>query len=140
MLVAIISYILLKLYLARLRVERGAEVDEAGRTEAAAKVARIVNVIDRIVTIWFKFLLWVVIVLLAVAVIALLISILGISTESSWLSSIELWSFGTIAQIVGEYGFGKVLAIISISLVLLGGLICLAIWLLTNKKLWNRNS
>ena len=140
MLVAIISYILLKLYLARLRVERGAEVDEAGRAEAAAKVARIVNVIDRIVTIWFKFLLWVVIVLLAVAVIALLISILGISTESSWLSSIELWSFGTIAQIVGEYGFGKVLATISISLVLLGGLICLAIWLLTNKKLWNRNS
>ena len=138
--VAIISYLLLKFYLMRLRMQKGRELDEAERAAAVARVERIVNVIDRILILWFKFLLWVVIVLLAVAVIALLISILGISTESSWLSSIELWSFGTIAQIVGEYGFGKVLATISISLVLLGGLICLAIWLLTNKKLWNRNS
>jgi hypothetical protein len=140
MLVAILSYILLKLYLVRLKAKSGAEISEADRAEAVAKVDRIVNVVDRIVSIWFRLLLWVLIILFAVVIITLLISIFGISAESSWLYSIELWSYGTIAQIVGEYGIGKAISTISIAVVLFGALSALAIWLLNNKKLWKHKS
>jgi hypothetical protein len=75
-----------------------------------------------------------------VVIITLLISIFGISAESSWLYSIELWSYGTIAEIVGEYGIGKAISTISIAIVLFGALSALAIWLLNNKKLWKHKS
>ena len=140
MLVAVISYILLHIYLARLKAQRKSNLDEKSKAEAVAKVAKIINVINRIVALWFKFLLWAFIVLAAVAIVALGVAIFGISSEAEWLLSIELWEFGTIAQILGEYGITKVISAISILLVLLGALAYLAKRLLTAKRLWRHSS
>ena len=138
MLVAIISYILLNLYLMRIKAQNGGTVDDSSKAEAVAKVASIVSIINRVLAIWFKFLLWLFIVLFVAAIIALVISIFGIRTEAAWLLSIELWSFGSISHIIGEYGVSKVISTSSISLMVLVGLIYLAIWLLNNKKLWKK--
>ena len=136
MLVAVISYILLHIYLARLKAQRKSNLDEQSKAEAVAKVAKIINVINRIVALWFKFLLWAFIVLAVAAILALGVSIFGIATDAEWLVSIELLEFGTVAQIVGEYGFGKVVSAISLSLVLLGVLAYLAKRILGMKRLW----
>ena len=138
MLVAIISYILLNLYLMRIKAQNGGTVDDSSKAEAVAKVASIVSIINRVLAIWFKFLLWLFIVLFVAAIIALVISIFGIRTEAAWLLSIEFWSFGSISHIIGEYGVSKVISTISVSLMVLVGLIYLAIWLLNNKKLWKK--
>jgi hypothetical protein len=138
MLVAIISYILLNLYLMRIKAQNGGTVDDSSKAEAVAKVASIVSIINRVLAIWFKFLLWLFIVLFVAAIIALAISIFGIRTEAAWLLSIELWSFGSISHIIGEHGVSKVISAISVSLMVLVGLIYLAIWLLNNKKLWKK--
>ena len=115
MLVAIISYILLNLYLMRIKAQSGGTVDDSSKAEAVAKVASIVSIINRVLAIWFKFLLWLFIVLFVAAIIALVTSIFGIRTEAAWLLSIELWSFGSISHIIGEYGVSKVISAISVS-------------------------
>jgi hypothetical protein len=138
MLVAIISYILLNLYLMRIKAQNGGTVDDSSKAEAVAKVASIVSIINRVLAIWFKFLLWLFIVLFVAAIIALVISIFGIRTEAAWLLSIELWSLGSVSHIIGEHGVSKVISTISVSLMVLVGLIYLAIWLLNNKKLWKK--
>ena len=140
MLVAIISYILLKLYILQLKIRSKANLDEKEKAEAAAKVNKMANTLDRIVTLWFKLLLWVVIILFTVTILALIISLFGITSESAWITSIELWGLGTIAQIVSEQGLGKVISTITILLLIFGGLSYLAVWLLNNKKLWKRKS
>ena len=140
MLVAIISYILLRLYILQLRVRSRAEFDEKKRAKAIAKVSKIINVVDRIVVLWLKLQLYIAITLFAVAIIALIISIFGITCEWAWITSIELWGFGTISQIVGEHGIGKVISTISLLLLVFAGLSYLTVWLLTNKKLWKHKS
>ena len=140
MLVAIMSYILLKLYILQLKIRSKANLDEKEKAEAAAKVNKIANTLDRIVTLWFKLLLWVVIILFTVTILSLIISLFGITSESAWITSIELWGLGTIAQIVSEQGLGKVISTITILLLIFGGLSYLAVWLLNNKKLWKRKS
>ena len=140
MLVAVISYILLKIFLARVRVQNGGEIDAGRKAEAIAKVQRIVDVINRIIAIWFKFLLWVVIIVCVAAIIALGYTIFGLRTEAPWLLSLELWRFGTVEQMVGEYGLARITSTISVVVALLVGITYLAIWLLTNKKLWKRRA
>ena len=140
MLVAIMSYILLRLYILQLRVRSRAKLDENEKAEAAAKVTKITNVVDRIVVLWLKLQLCIAITLFAVAIIALIVSIFGITSEWAWITSIELWELGTISQIVGKHGVGRVISIISILLLLFAGLSYLAVWLLTNKKLWKRKA
>lgn len=140
MLIAIISYILLNLFLALAKAKSGGNVDEGRKAEMIAKVSRIVNTINRLVAIWFKFLLWLFIIAFAAAFIALCISIFGISLDSAWIATIELWKFGTIAQLVEKFGMAKAISAISVSLVLLAGLSYLAVWLLTNKRLWQHKS
>lgn len=134
------SYILLKLYILQLKIRSKANLDEKEKAEAAAKVNKMANTLDRIATLWFKFLLWVVIILFTVTILALIISLFGITSESAWITSIELWGLGTIAQIVSEQGLGKVISTITILLLIFGGLSYLAVWLLNNKKLWKRKS
>ena len=134
------SYILLKLYILQLKIRSKANLDEKEKAEAAAKVNKIANTLDRIVTLWFKLLLWVVIILFTVTILSLIISLFGITSESAWITSIELWGLGTIAQIVSEQGLGKVISTITILLLIFGGLSYLAVWLLNNKKLWKRKS
>ena len=63
MLVAIISYILLNLFIARAKAQSGGEVDENSKAEMIAKVSRIIDTINRLVAIWFKFLLWLFIII-----------------------------------------------------------------------------
>ena len=138
MLVALISYILLNIYLARAKAQSGGDVDEGRKAEIVAKVAKIISIINRVLAIWFKFLLWVAIIAFAAIIIALIISIFGITSEWAWVATFELWNLGTISQVVGQYGLTKVISAISISLVMLVGLCYLAIWLLTNKKLWEK--
>ena len=140
MLVAIISYILLNIFLARAKAKSGGEVDEGRKAETIAKVSRIVGTINRLVAIWFKFLLWLFIIASAAAFIALCISIFGISLDSTWVATIELWEFGTIAQLVEKFGMAKAISAISVSLILLAGLSYLAVWLLNNKRLWQQKS
>ena len=55
MIPALISYILLNIFLARARAKSGTEVDEGRKAEIIAKVERIVNVINCVMAIWFKF-------------------------------------------------------------------------------------
>ena len=114
--VAIISYLLLRFYLMRLRMQKGGELGEAERAAAVAKVERIVNVIDRILILWFKFLLLVVVILLAMTVVTLGISLLSTAPESAWVASIERWGFDLIAQLVGEYGAVVSLSALALSL------------------------
>lgn len=140
MLVAIISYILLNLFIARAKAQSGGEVDENSKAEMVAKVSKIVDTINRLVAIWFKFLLWLFIIIFVAAFIALCISIWGISFDAEWITSVELWQFGTISQIVGKFGIVKIISAISASLVLLAGLSYLAVWLLSNKRLWQQKS
>ena len=140
MLVALISYILLNIYLARAKSQSDGEIDEGRKAEMVAKVSKIIGVINHVVAIWFKFLLLVAIIVFIAAIVALAISIFGISAESTWVTSFELWSFGTISHIVGEHGLSKVITTILALLVLLMGLSSLAVWLLTNKKLWKKRA
>ena len=140
MLVAIISYILLNLFIARAKAQSGGEVDENSKAEMIAKVSKIVDTINRLVAIWFKFLLWLFIIIFVAAFIALCISICGISFDAEWITSVELWQFGTISQIVEKFGIVKIISAISTSLVLLAGLSYLAVWLLRNKRLWQQKS
>lgn len=140
MLVALISYILLNIYLARAKSQSNGEIDEGRKAEMVAKVATIIGVINHVVAIWFKFLLLVAIIVFVAAIIALAISIFGISAESAWVTSFELLDFGTISQIVGNHGLSKVITTILALLVLLMGLSSLAVWLLTNKKLWKKRA
>ena len=140
MLVALISYILLNIYLARAKSQSDGEIDEGRKAEMVAKVSKIIGVINHVVAIWFKFLLLVAIIVFIAAIVALAISIFGISAESTWVTSFELWNFGTISHIVGEHGLSKVITTILALLVLLMGLSSLAVWLLTNKKLWKKRA
>ena len=140
MLVALISYILLNIYLARAKSQSDGEIDEGRKAEMVAKVSKIIGVINHVVAIWFKFLLLVAIIVFIAAIVALAISIFGISAESTWVTSFELWSFGTISQIVSNHGLSKVITAILALLVLLMGLSSLAVWLLTNKKLWKKRA
>ena len=140
MLVAIISYLLLNLFLAIAKAQSKGEVDEGRKAEMIAKVSRIIGVINRLVAIWFKFLLWLFIIIFAVTFLALCTSIFGISLNSAWITTIDLWELGTISQIVEKFGMTKVVSIISASLVLLAGLSYLAVWLLNNKRLWRQRS
>ena len=114
--VAIISYLLLRFYLMRLRMQKGGELGEAERAAAVAKVERIVNVIDRILILWFKFLLLVVVILLAMTVVTLGISLLSTAPESAWVASIERWGFDAITQVIGEFGVATSLSMLAISL------------------------
>lgn len=114
--VAIISYLLLRFYLMRLRMQKGGELDEAERAAAVARVERIVNVIDRILILWFKFLLWLAIILLAMTVVALAISLLSTAPDSAWVASIERWGVEFIAELVGEYGVVTSLSALALSL------------------------
>ena len=114
--VAIISYLLLRFYLMRLRMQKGGELDEAERAAAIAKVERIVNVIDRILILWFKFLLWLAIILLAMTVVALAISLLSTAPDSAWIASVERWGVEFIAELVGEYGVVTSLSALALSL------------------------
>lgn len=114
--VAIISYLLLRFYLMRLRMQKGGELDEAERAAAIAKVERIVNVIDRILILWFKFLLLVVVILLAMTVVTLGISLLSTAPDSAWIASVNRWGIDTIAELVGEYGVVTSLSALALSL------------------------
>lgn len=114
--VAIISYLLLKFYLMRLKMQRGGEIDEKERAEAIAKVSRIVNAIDFVLILWFKFLLWAIIILFATTIIALGISLFGTTHESAWIAAVERWEVCTIAQLVGEYGVVTSLSVVALTL------------------------
>ena len=114
--VAIISYLLLRFYLMRLRMQKGGELDEAERAAAVARVERIVNVIDRILILWFKFLLWLAIILLAMTVVVLAISLLSTAPDSAWIASVNRWGIDTIAELVGEYGVVTSLSALALSL------------------------
>ena len=114
--VAIISYLLLKFYLMRLKMQRGGEIDEKERAEAIAKVSRIVNAIDFVLILWFKFLLWAIIILFATTIIALGISLFGTAHESAWIAAVERWEVGAIAQLVGEYGVVTSLSALALTL------------------------
>ena len=123
-----------------MKEQSGEEADAGRKAEAIAKVRRIVIVINRIVAIWFKFLLWLAIVVCVAAIIALGYSIFALRTEDAWLLSLEIWKFGTISQIVQEYSLAQVVSVISVTISLLAGVVYLAIWLLTNKKLWKQRA
>ena len=114
--VAIISYLLLKFYLMRLKVQKGGEIDESERAQAIAKVTKIVNVVDFVLIIWFKFLLGLILLLFATTIVALGISLLGSAPESAWIASVQHWEVDAITQIVGKYGVATSLALLATTL------------------------
>ncbi|MBQ5647958.1 MAG: hypothetical protein IIV16_02405 [Alistipes sp.] len=130
MLVAIISYILLNLFLALAKSKGGSDTNDSRRAEAMAKAVKIVDAINRFVALWFKFLLVVALIIFAVATVASIITILGIVLEIAWVSTVELWEFGTIEHIVGEYGMPTIISSLSLSIFIFGGLFYLCLWLL----------
>lgn len=133
--VAIISYLLLKFYLMYLQKQKGSDLDEMERASAVARVSRIVDIIDRILILWFKFLLVVVIILFVATIITLFISLLGSISESAWIASIARWNFDAITQVVSKFGVAISLTILAISLGLCAIVVYLILRLLFKKKL-----
>ena len=118
MLVALISYILLQLFLARAKAQIGTEVDNAQKAEIVAKVQRITDVIDFVIAIWFKMLLGLAIII----AILVCIAIFGIAFESATITAIEILEFGTIAQLVSEFGTPTVISTLVFAVILLIGI------------------
>jgi hypothetical protein len=110
MIPALISYILLNLFLARAKRQSGSEVNDSRKAEIIAKVERIVNVINCVVAIWFKFIF----ALAIVATILIGLLILGILLEWEMLTSIAILEYGTVVQVVDS--FGRTNAIIALAL------------------------
>jgi hypothetical protein len=134
MLVAIISYLLLKFYLMRLKRQSGGELGDKERAEAAAKVNRITKVVDHIVALWLKCLIWVSILLFAMVIITLCVSLLGTAPESAWVASIESCGFDAIAQIASELGVVVSLLIIALSLGIFAASVYLIFWSLFKRN------
>ena len=133
--IAIISYLLLKFYLMYLQKQKGSDLDEMERASAVARVSRIVDIIDRILILWFKFLLVVVIILFVATIITLFLSLLGSISEPAWIASIAHWNFDAITQVVSKFGVAISLTILAISLGLCAIVVYLILRLLFKKKL-----
>lgn len=130
MIPALISYILLNIFLARARAKSGSEVDEGRKAEIIAKVERIVDTIDRVVIVWFKFLLG-----LAIALALLLcVVILGILFESAAINAINILEFGSIAQIVEQVGTTRAISTLAIAIIPLIGVPYLLLILFRKRK------
>ena len=138
MIPALISDILLNIFLARIKAQRGSDIDEGSKAEAIAKVEKIVNIINRVVIIWFKVLLSVALIVISTLIISSLVAIVGISLEVSSVVALELWQWGTIADVVAKVGLPRVISSLTLSFILLGGLFYLCLWLLI--KLIKRKS
>ncbi len=138
MLVALVSYILLNIFLARVKAQEGEGMDEGRRKEAIDKVAKIVDTINRVVAIWFQVLLSIALIVISALIIASIVAITGISLEVAWVVSLELWQWGSIADIVGEVGMPMVISSLALSLTLFGGLLYLCVWLFKKIKRKNR--
>lgn len=118
MLVALISYILLKIFLARAKAQSGTEVDESHKAEIVAKVKRIVDIIDYVIVIWFKVLFGLAIIL----AILLSIAIIGIAIEHSALLQLEIFEFGTLAFLIEKFGVATIVSTLAIAIIPLIGI------------------
>ena len=130
MLLALVSYILLNIFLARVKAQEGKGMDEGRRKEAIDKVAKIVDTINRVVAIWFQVLLSIALIVISALFITSLVAVIGVSFEVSSVVTLELWQWGTIAEVVSEMGLPAVVSSLTLSLILLGGLLYLCIRLL----------
>lgn len=136
MLVAIISYILLKIFLARAKAQSGTEVDESHKAEIVAKVKRIVDIIDYVIVIWFKVLFGLAIIL----AILLSIAIIGIAIEHSALLQLEIFEFGTLAFLIEKFGVATIISTLAIAIIPLIGIPYLLLVIFSkrqNKKVQN---
>lgn len=130
MILAAISYILLHVFLLVAKAQSGAGVDENKKAEIVAKVQRIIDVIDYILVIWFKVLMG----LAGVATILLCVTILGIVFDATTITSIKLFEFGSIAQIVKQFGTPTVISTIALSIIPLLGIPYLLMKIFSKKK------
>ncbi len=137
MLVALISYILLNIFLARMKAQEGEGMDDGRRAEAVAKVAKIVNIINRVVAIWFQVLLGIALTVIVIAIISFIFSLISILVEAAWVESVEMWRLGSLSKIVTEYGTTRVISLLAILSIIFGGLFYLCVRLL--KKIKSRN-
>lgn len=136
MLVALISYILLKIFLARAKAQSGTEVDESHKAEIVAKVKRIVDIIDYVIVIWFKVLFGLAIIL----AILLSIAIIGIAIEHSALLQLEIFEFGTLAFLIEKFGVATIVSTLAIAIIPLIGIPYLLLVIFSkrqNKKVQN---
>lgn len=130
MILAAISYILLHVFLLVAKAQSDAGVDENKKAEIVAKVQRIIDVIDYILVIWFKVLIG----LAGVATILLCVTILGIVFDATTITSIKLFEFGSIAQIVKQFGTPTVISTIALSIIPLLGIPYLLMKIFSKKK------
>ena len=137
MLVALISYILLNIFLARMKAQEGEGMDDSRRADAVAKVAKIVNIINRVVAIWFQVLLGIALTVIVIAIISFIFSLISILVEAAWVESVEMWRLGSLSKIVTEYGTTRVISLLAILSIIFGGLFYLCVRLL--KKIKSRN-
>ena len=136
MLVALISYILLKIFLARAKAQSGTEVDESHKAEIVAKVQRIVDIIDCVIVIWFKVLFGLAIIL----AILLSIAIIGIAIEHSALLQLEIFEFGTLALLTERHGVATIVSTLAVAIIPLIGIPYLLLVIFSkrqNKKVQN---
>lgn len=136
MLVALISYILLKIFLARAKAQSGTEVDESHKAEIVAKVKRIVDIIDYVLVIWFKVLFGLAIIL----AILLSIAIIGIAIEHSALLQLEIFEFGTLALLTERHGVATIVSTLAVAIIPLIGIPYLLLVIFSkrqNKKVQN---
>ena len=136
MLVALISYILLKIFLALAKAQSGTEVDESHKAEIVAKVKRIVDIIDYVIVIWFKVLFGLAIIL----AILLSIAIIGIAIEHSALLQLEIFEFGTLAFLIEKFGVATIVSTLAIAIIPLIGIPYLLLVIFSkrqNKKVQN---
>ena len=137
MLVALISYILLNIFLARMKAQEGEGMDDGRRADAVAKVAKIVNIINSVVAIWFQVLLGIALTVIVIAIISFIFSLISILVEAAWVESVEMWRLGSLSKIVTEYGTTRVISLLAILSIIFGGLFYLCVRLL--KKIKSRN-
>lgn len=130
MLVALISYILLKIFLARAKAQSGTEVDESHKAEIVAKVKRIVDIIDYVIVIWFKVLFGLAIIL----AILLSIAIIGIAIEHSALLQLEIFEFGTLAFLIEKFGVATIVSTLAIAIIPLIGIPYLLLTLFSKRQ------
>lgn len=136
MLVALISYILLKIFLARAKAQSGTEVDESHKAEIVAKVKRIVDIIDYVLVIWFKVLFGLAIIL----AILLSIAIIGIAIEHSALLQLEIFEFGSLALLTERHGVATIVSTLAVAIIPLIGIPYLLLVIFSkrqNKKVQN---
>ena len=130
MIPALISYILLKIFIARAKAQSGGEVDEGRKAEIVAKVQRIVDIIDYVLVIWFKVLFGLAIIL----AILLCIAIIGIAIEHSALLQLEIFEFGSLALLTERHGVATIVSTLAVAIIPLIGIPYLLLTLFSKRQ------